>query len=70
MGQVRLGNQLNLVFLKEPLLFFVFINDLPEHLVFNPNSLADDVSLNAMMYGKIFNWKHWTWFKIDTWLAC
>ena len=34
----------------DPLLFPVFINDLPEHLICNPKLSADDVSLNAIMY--------------------
>ena len=33
-----------------PLLFLVFINDLPENLICNPKLFADDVSLNAIMY--------------------
>ena len=33
-----------------PLLFLIFINDLPENLNCNPKLFADDVSLNAIMY--------------------
>ena len=33
-----------------PLLFLIFINDLPEDLVCNPTLFADDVSLNAVMF--------------------
>ena len=33
-----------------PLLFRVFINDLPEHLICNPKLFADDASLNAIRY--------------------
>ena len=32
-----------------PLLFLVFINDLPDNLICNPKLFADDVSLNAVM---------------------
>ena len=32
-----------------PLLFLIFINDLPENIVCNPKLFADDVSLNAVM---------------------
>ena len=35
-----------------PLLFLIFINDLPDNLVCNPKLFADDVSLNAVMYDK------------------
>ena len=34
-----------------PLLFLIFINDLPENLVCYPKLFADDVSLNAVMSG-------------------
>lgn len=33
-----------------PLLFLIFINDLPDNLNCNPKLFADDVSLNAIMY--------------------
>ena len=33
-----------------PLLFLIFINDLPDNLICNPKLFADDVSLNAVMY--------------------
>ena len=32
-----------------PLLFLIFINDLPENIVCQPKLFADDVSLNAVM---------------------
>ena len=35
-----------------PLLFLIFINDLPDNLVCNPKLFADDVSLNAFMYDR------------------
>ena len=35
-----------------PLLFIVFINDLPDNLVCNPKLFADDVSLIAVMHDK------------------
>ena len=35
-----------------PLLFLIFINDLPDNLICNPKLFADDVSLNAVMYDK------------------
>ena len=35
-----------------PLLFLVFINDLPDNLTCNPKLFADDVSLNAVMHDK------------------
>ena len=35
-----------------PLLFLIFINDLPENLLCNPKLFADDVSLNAFMFDK------------------
>ena len=35
-----------------PLLFLIFINDLPDGLICNPKLFADDVSLNALMYDK------------------
>ena len=35
-----------------PLLFLLFINDLPDNLICNPKPFADDVSLNAVMYEK------------------
>ena len=35
-----------------PLLFLIFINDLPDNLVYNPKLFADNVSLNAVMYDK------------------
>ena len=35
-----------------PLLFLVFINDLPDNLVCNPKLFADDVSLIAAMHNK------------------
>ena len=35
-----------------PLLFLIFINDLPDKLICNPKLFADDVSLNAVMYEK------------------
>ena len=35
-----------------PLLFLIFINDLPDNLLCNPKLFADDVSLNAIMYDK------------------
>ena len=35
-----------------PLLFLIFINDLPDNLVCNPKLFADDVSLNAIMHDK------------------
>ena len=35
-----------------PLLFLIFINDLPDNLICNPKLFADDVSLNAVMYEK------------------
>ena len=38
-----------------PLLFLVFINDLPEHLICNPKLFADDVSLNAIMYDEKYS---------------
>ena len=38
-----------------PLLFLVFINDPPEHLIFNPKLFADDVSLNAIMYDEKYS---------------
>ena len=41
-----------------PLLFLVFINDLPEHLICNPKLFADDVSLNAIMYGEKYSTKN------------
>ena len=37
-----------------PLLFLVFINDLPEHLMCNPKLFAD-VSLNAIMYDEKYS---------------
>ena len=33
-----------------PLLFLVFINDLPNNLICNSKLFADDVSVNAVMY--------------------
>jgi hypothetical protein len=33
-----------------PLLFLIFINDLPENIVCQPKLFADDVSLNAVMF--------------------
>ena len=33
-----------------PLVFLIFINDLPDNLICNPKLFADDVSLNAVMY--------------------
>ena len=33
-----------------PLLFLIFINDLPDNLICHPKLFADDVSLNAVMY--------------------
>ena len=33
-----------------PLLFLIFINDLPDNLVCNPKLFADDVSLNVGIY--------------------
>ena len=38
-----------------PLLFLVFINDLPEHLICNPKPFADDVSLNAIVYDEKYS---------------
>ena len=38
-----------------PLLFLVFINDLPEHLICNPKLFADNVSLNAIMYDEKYS---------------
>ena len=38
-----------------PLLFLVFINDLPEHLICNSKLFADDVSLNAIMYDEKYS---------------
>ena len=35
-----------------PLLFLIFINDLPDNLICNPKLFAVDVSLNAVMYEK------------------
>ena len=35
-----------------PLLFLIFINDLPDNLICNPKLFADDVSLNAVMFDK------------------
>ena len=32
-----------------PLLFLIFINDLPDNLICNPKLFADDISLNAVM---------------------
>ena len=40
-----------------PLLFFIFINDLPDNLICNPKLFAD-VSLNAVMYDKKACTKH------------
>ena len=39
----------------DPLLFLVFINDLPDHLICNPKLFADDVSLNAIMYDEKYS---------------
>ena len=38
-----------------PLLFLVFINDLPEHLICNSKLFADDVSLNDIMYDEKYS---------------
>ena len=46
------GVQSNLIDL---LLFLVFINDLPEHLICNPKLFANGVSLNAIMYGEKYS---------------
>ncbi len=35
-----------------PLLFLIFINDLPDNIICNPKRFADDVSLNGFMYDK------------------
>ena len=35
--------------------FLVFINDLPDNLVCNPNLFTDDVSLNVVMLDKNIN---------------
>ena len=35
-----------------PLLFLIFINDLPDNIICNPKLFADDVSLNVHMYDK------------------
>ena len=36
----------------DQLLFLIFINDLPDDIICNPNLFADDVSLNTVMYDK------------------
>ena len=41
-----------------PLLFLIFINDLPDNLICNPKLFVDDVSLNALMYDKNACTKH------------
>ena len=41
-----------------PLLFLIFINDLPDNLICNPKLFADDVSLNAVMYDNDICIKH------------
>ena len=37
------------------LLFLVFINDQPEHLICNPKLFVDDVSLNAIIYDEKYS---------------
>ena len=36
-----------------PLLFLIFINDLPDNLICSPKLFSDDLSLNAVMYEKM-----------------